>query len=324
MAEEQTTGTEYMTVQDFTNALQNIKSYIDNYITDPKVKTEYITEVIERVQPEISGSFRYMGSADSSKSDESVGAFPDPVPSAYGHAYLDVAQRTVGETIVPANQFGICLPTKPGVSSSAMEPRWHRILTMPSGGDDEYMIDPFPGASSSEKIEVTTKSIVDRINQLTTTISALSASVAKVYQSFCNEANPWFTADSPADIAHPYYGQVAMSGDGPVMWVPTTGSPPGEWVEIQCKCEGTQYFWKHFDSSDNASAWAYESESNAGTYVDNDNVLKVYLHGRANPIAISNQWMTGGDATTCNGTAIKILASNDSQNGVTITAWTPS
>lgn len=322
MAEEQTTGTEYMTVQDFTNALQNIKSYIESYVAEPEVVQEIVNGVIEILQPKVANAFRYAGSADSSTTASASGAFPAPTTTAYGNAYVDVALGSDNTT--PINQVGICLPLKE--ASPSMTPAWHRILMAPltSGGKGVYSLNPFPGSSSQDSVDVTTKSIVDRLNDITDTMSALSAAVSKVYASFCSSANPWFTTDAGGQGG--YYGQIRMASGSPQMWVPSGND--GRWADIECKCTGDTGrtdFWRHCDSSAAAKNWATGADGRVGTYLANDGeTLMAVTSGASAGVAISHQWMTGGTSTTCNATSIKILGSNNSDAGVTITAQVAS
>lgn len=312
--EQQMTGTEFMTVQDFTNALQNIKNYIASYVTESDVEQTIVNNVINEIQSEISGAFRYAGSADSSTTASASGAFPAPVTTAYGDAYLDVAIGSDNTT--PINQIGICLPKKDGQSSTSLSPAWHRILTAPltSAGKGELTL--LSLSASEAPVDVTTKSIVDRLNLLTSTVSALSAQVAAVYNSFCNPAsgNPWFTENPGND---PYFGQISMNSSGnPQMWVPVTDG--GRWAELGGGSSG----WKHFgNSSANAASWAASASGNVGTYYSNNgSTLMAITSSESSGVPISNQWMTGGTSTTCNATSIKILGSNNSDAGVTITA----
>ena len=174
-------------------------------------------------------------------------------------------------------------------------------------------------SASEPDVDVTTKSIVDRLNLLTSTVSALSANVAAVYTSFCNPAsgNPWFTENPGND---PYFGQISMNGSGnPQMWVPVNGG--GRWAELGGGSGEDSVGWRHFgNSSANAVSWSTEASGNVGTYYFNDgSTLMAVTSGASSGVPISNQWMTGGDESTCNATAIKILGSNSSE-GVTITA----
>ena len=313
--EQQMTGTEFVTVQDFTNALQNIKSYIASYVTESDVEQTIVNNVINEIQSDISGAFRYAGSADSSTTASASGAFPAPATTAYGDAYLDVALGSDNTT--PINQIGICLPKKEG---QYLSPAWHRILTAPltSAGEGELTL--LPLSTSEAPVDVTTKSIVDRLNFLTMTVTALSAQVAAVYNSFCNPAsgNPWFT-ENPGD--NPYFGQISMNSSGnPQMWVPTNSG--GRWAELGGGSSGDSVGWRHFgDSSTNAASWAASASGNVGTYYSNNGSTLMAITSSESPgVPISNQWMTGGTSATCNATSIKILGSNNSDAGVTITA----